>query len=133
DHTTGPGTYLYQIHEVDANGAERYTNTVELHYGTNGIYFSQPYPNPYVLSGTAGEITLNFELPARDNVLVRIYNIDGTLLRTLLDRPLDGGPHSLTWDARDAGGNLVAPGAYLCSIQTGQSGTVTNKIMVVRE
>ncbi|HET6400729.1 MAG TPA: FlgD immunoglobulin-like domain containing protein [Candidatus Kapabacteria bacterium] len=134
DNTTEPGTYLYQIHEVDANGAEHYTNQVELHYGTDGIYFSQPYPNPFVLNGNAtGDITLTFELPARDNVLVRIYNTNGVLVRTLLDHPLDGGPHSLTWDARDAGGSVVEPGAYLCSIQTGASGRVTNKIMIVRE
>jgi len=134
DNTTAPGTYIYQIHEVDASGAERYTNHVELHYGTDGLYFSQPYPNPLVLNGeAAGAITLNFELPARDNALVRIYNTNGSLVRTLLDHPLDGGPHTLAWDARDAAGNLVAPGAYLCSIQTTQSGRVTNKIMVVRE
>ncbi|HZK75728.1 MAG TPA: FlgD immunoglobulin-like domain containing protein, partial [Candidatus Kapabacteria bacterium] len=137
DNTTASGTYLYQIHEIDANGSERYTNHVELHYGSDGIYFSQPYPNPFVLGAWAGAsspaISLNFELPARDNVLVRIYDIDGRLVRTLLDHSLDGGPHNLTWDARDNGGNGVAPGAYLCSIQTMHSGTVTNKIMIVRE
>ena len=137
DNTKAPGTYLYQIHEVDANGAQRYSNHVELHYGTDGVYFSQPYPNPFMLNSSNGAssqaITLNFELPARDNVLVRIYSIDGTLVRTLLDHPLDGGPHTLAWNARDASGDAVAPGAYLCSIQTTHSGTVVNKIMIVRQ
>ncbi len=133
DNTTTPGTYLYRVHEVNADGSEEYTNQVELHYGGDGIYFSQPYPNPYVLNGASGTINMNFELPALDNVTVRIYSIDGTLVRTLLDHAEDGGPHTLSWDARDATGNLVAPGAYLCTVQSASFGSVTNKIMVAGE
>ncbi len=134
DNTTAPGTYLYQIHAIDASGAQLYSNTVELHYGTNGLYLYQPYPNPFVLGGnSASAVTLNFELPAMDNVQLRIYDVKGTLVRTLLDRAMDGGPQSANWDARDDAGNLVAPGAYFYSIQTVNSGMMSGKIMVVRE
>ncbi len=134
DNTTAPGTYLYRIHEIDANGAEQYSNQVELHYGTNGLYLYQPYPNPFILnSGSANAVTLNFEIPAMDHVQLRIYDVKGTLVRTLLNRTMDGGPQSTVWDARDDQGNPVAPGAYFYSIQTANSGTASGKIMVVRE
>jgi hypothetical protein len=133
DNTTAPGTYLYQIHEIDANGAQKYSNQVELHYGTNQLYLYQPYPNPFILNGSANAVTLNFEIPAMDNVQLRIYDVKGSLIRTLLNRTMDGGPQSTTWDARDDQGNLVAPGAYFYSIQTGNSGVASGKIMVVRE
>ncbi len=133
DNTTAPGTYLYQIHEIDASGAQKYSNQVELHYGTNQLYVYQPYPNPFILNSTANAVTLNFEIPAMDNVQLRIYDVKGSLIRTLLNRTMDGGPQSTTWDARDDQGNLVAPGAYFYSIQTGNSGVASGKIMVVRE
>ena len=57
----------------------------------------------------------------------------GTLIRTLLNRAMDGGPQSANWDARDDAGNLVAPGAYFYSIQTVNSGMMSGKIMVVGE
>ncbi len=134
DPMSVPGTYLYQIHQVNADGSELYSNHVELHYGTDGLYLSQPYPNPFVLGANAANgISLDFELPARDFVAATIYTIDGTPVRSLLQNSLDGGSHTLHWDARDDQGNLVAPGAYICSIKTPRSGTVTEKIMVLRQ
>ncbi len=132
DNSSVPGTYIYQVHEVNADGSQIYTNHVELHFGAAGLSVYEPYPNPYAMSKETG-IALSFELPARDNVLLRIYNANGTLLRTLADRPMEGGPQSITWDARDAAGNRVAPGAYFYTLETANSGSVTNKIMIVGE
>ena len=127
-----PGTYVYRIHEVDLDGSARYSNSVELHYGTNRIFVYQPYPNPFIPNGSS-EVTLSYELPARDDAQVRIYNMTGTLVRTLQNGTLDGGPQTALWDGRDSEGNIVASGAYIFSVQTGQSGSIQNKIMVVRE
>jgi hypothetical protein len=132
DPMTAPGTYLYRIHEVDLDGSQRYSNSVELHYGTDQIYVYQPYPNPFIPNGT-GDATLSYELPARDNVKLNIYSMTGVLVRTLQNGPLDGGPQAALWDGRDSEGNIVAAGAYIFSIETGQSGSLQNKIMVIRE
>ncbi len=134
DNTTAPGTYLYQIHEIDANGAQEFSNRVELHDGTNQLYLYQPYPNPFILNGSAASVvTLNFEVPVSDNVHINIYDTKGTLIRTLVNRAMAGGPQSATWDARDNAGNLVAPGAYFYSVQTANSGMASGKIMVAGE
>lgn len=134
DNTTAPGTYLYRIHEIDQSGTVEFSNQVELHYGTNGLYLYQPYPNPFVLGeNSASAVTLNFELPASDNVQLRIYDVKGTLIRTLVNQPMAGGPQSAEWNARDDAGNLVQSGAYFYSIQTQNSGAASGKIMVVRE
>lgn len=57
----------------------------------------------------------------------------GSLVRALQSGPLDGGPHTALWDGRDSDGNIVAAGAYIFSIQTGLSGTLQSKVVVVRE
>jgi photosystem II stability/assembly factor-like uncharacterized protein len=132
DNSTIPGTYLYRIHEIDQNGAVEYSNQVELHYGTSGLFVYQPYPNPFVLGNSASGVMLNFELPVSDNVELLIYDVKGTLVRTLVNRAMSGGPQSAAWDAHDDAGNPVQPGAYFYSIQTQNSGIASGKIMVVR-
>ncbi len=133
DNRTSAGTYLYQVHEIDASGAESYSNHVELHFGSDQIFSYEPYPNPFLLNGGAKNVTIAFELPQRDDAKVAIYNVQGTPVRTLIDKTLDGGPQSAEWDARDNTGSLVAPGAYFYSITTANSGTQTGKIMVEGE
>ncbi|HEY3875011.1 MAG TPA: FlgD immunoglobulin-like domain containing protein [Candidatus Kapabacteria bacterium] len=130
DNGSAAGTYLYQIHEIDASGAENFSNRVELHVGTNALYLYEPYPNPYLLNGGASEVIIPFELPQRDEAKVSIYNVQGKLIRTLLDKTLDGGPQTAQWDARDNMGSLVSTGAYFFTIATGNAGTQTGKILV---
>ena len=46
---------------------------------------------------------------------VRIYSLDGQAVR-VLENVAQGGRHRLTWDGRDAGGNVVPPGLYICQV-----------------
>jgi subtilisin family serine protease/flagellar hook assembly protein FlgD len=43
---------------------------------------------------------------------LRVYNSHGTRVRTVSGGPFVAGRHSLTWDGRTAGGNLVPAGTY---------------------
>lgn len=70
----------------------------------------QNYPNPFNPSTTIG-----FAIPADDYVKIGIYNVNGQLVKTLLDRKMPAGNHELIFDA----GNLAA-GIYLYKINTGK-------------
>ncbi len=54
-----------------------------------------------------------FDLPRSGPVQVRVYGVDGSLIRTLLndDRPM--GRHTIDWDGRDTSGRRVANGVYI--------------------
>jgi hypothetical protein len=67
-----------------------------------------PYPNPFV-----GGAELRFRAPSPVRVTIRVYDVTGKLVRTVLDRPVIGGNHTVRWNGRDEDGRPVAPGLYL--------------------
>ncbi|HHV37043.1 MAG TPA: T9SS type A sorting domain-containing protein [Candidatus Cloacimonetes bacterium] len=71
------------------------------------LILKQNYPNPF-----NPETTISFNLPRAENVLLNIYNIKGQLVRTLVDGSLPSGAHSLVWDGKNHGGELVSSGIY---------------------
>jgi flagellar hook assembly protein FlgD len=50
-------------------------------------------------------------------VRLRIYDVTGRLVRTLLDREEKPGTRQIVWDGRDDDGTAVALGLYVCSFQ----------------
>ena len=56
---------------------------------------------------------------AERQVTVRVYNSLGQEVRRLARGPLAAGHHSLSWDGRDRGGQLVASGSYLLKVSAG--------------
>ena len=94
------GTGVWQRHEIFPPTA------YELH---------QNYPNPFNPS-----TTIAFTLPAQDRVSVKIYNVLGAEIRTLVDRETrDAGRHEVVWDGRDKSGQQVASGTYLYTLEIG--------------
>jgi flagellar hook assembly protein FlgD len=43
---------------------------------------------------------------------LRIYDVSGRLVRTLVDGSLGKGVHELLWDGRDDNGDILASGVY---------------------
>jgi hypothetical protein len=68
-------------------------------------------PNPLRAS-----TTLRFTLPEAGPGRLEIFDIAGRLVRRLVDRPLPGGAHSVTWNRCDDTGNRVAAGVYMARI-----------------
>ncbi len=75
---------------------------------------AQNHPNPF-----NPKTTLAFELPTAAAASLRIYGVDGRLLRTLREQEhLDAGRHELVWDGRDDHGRAVPGGVYLYRLET---------------
>jgi hypothetical protein len=64
-------------------------------------------PNPF-----SPETRIAFRLERPGRALVRIYGVDGRLVRTLLDEELPAGFHDVFWNGHDEARRRVAPGAY---------------------
>ncbi|UCB51593.1 MAG: hypothetical protein JSV10_06245, partial [Candidatus Zixiibacteriota bacterium] len=71
----------------------------------------QNYPNPFNPS-----TTIKFTLPSAGDggatlpTSLKIYNVLGEVVRTLVDEPMAPGVHHEVWDGRDGHGNKVASG-----------------------
>jgi subtilisin family serine protease len=75
---------------------------------------ASPEQNEESLKSLAGQFS---NLP----VSLRIYNIKGELVKTLLEENLPPGRYQLTWDGTDQNGEKVASGVYLYNLRTPQS------------
>ncbi len=72
----------------------------------------QNYPNPF------NAITrIEFQLDRNAPVLLKIYNVLGQELRTLINQNLAGGIHLANWDGKDASGADMGSGVYIYRLQ----------------
>ncbi|MCZ7602594.1 MAG: T9SS type A sorting domain-containing protein [Melioribacteraceae bacterium] len=74
---------------------------------------SQNYPNPFNPT-----TTINFDLAEKSNVELKIYSLNGELVKTILDQTINPGNHRITWDGTNQFGNSVSSGVYLYRLTT---------------
>ena len=85
--------------------------------------FDKPYPNPFTPLSSNEDFN-QVVFPARSiedasgEFTVRIYDIDGMLVKTLTALP---GEPKLIWDGRDEAGEIVESGVYVYQLQVGES------------
>jgi hypothetical protein len=73
-----------------------------------------PAPNPF-----SGTVLLSYTLNGEQRTSIRIYDLAGRVVRTLVDAPQPGGSYALVWDGRDNSGRQLAHGIYLCRFTAG--------------
>jgi flagellar hook assembly protein FlgD len=69
----------------------------------------QNYPNPFNPA-----TTIRYDVPADGSVTLRIYDVDGRLVRTLVNAAQKAGQRSVRWDGTNDEGRSVASGIYFC-------------------
>jgi photosystem II stability/assembly factor-like uncharacterized protein len=82
---------------------------------------SQNYPNPFNPS-----TKINFNLPKSGNVTLKVYDILGSEVATLVDESLNAGTYNIDWNA-----SSLSSGVYFYRLQTGDF-TDTKKMMLVK-
>lgn len=84
------------------------------------------YPNPFNPIAN-----INFNLPKSEKVSVKIYNIRGQLVTTLVNNKVMQGENTIQWHGTDASGKTVASGIYFSRLET-PSKTITNKMLMLK-
>lgn len=74
---------------------------------------SQNYPNPF-----NPETTIEYSLPKPSFVVLKIFDILGHEVKTLVNEFQEQGPKSVTWDGKNNHDQLVPSGVYLYKIVT---------------
>ncbi|MBK9303521.1 MAG: T9SS type A sorting domain-containing protein [bacterium] len=95
-------------------------------FAGGGLFLSPGQPNP-----ARGGATMAFGLPRAGTATLRVFDLAGRLVRTLVagDRP--AGPGAAAWDGRDEGGRDAPAGVYFCRLESA-AGSVTRKLVLVR-
>lgn len=83
-------------------------------------------PNP-LRAGT----TIRFSVLVSESVTLEVFDVDGRLVRTLLDERVSPGLTAVSWDGRDASGRDVGTGAYFYRLKSATF-SETRRMLVVR-
>jgi hypothetical protein len=90
-------------------------------------YLSEPYPNPF-----GPQTDIRFGLKEAASVSLKIYNIDGRLVRTLYDFSfMQAGEHRETWNGLNDQGARVPSGVYFLKLNAGNGYSKTQKMVVL--
>ena len=89
----------------------------------------QNYPNPF------NSMTLiTYDIPASAvegvHVVLKVYNILGQVMRTLVDEHKQPGRYQVSWDSNTASGSPVASGIYIYRIEAGEFVQVRKMVLI---
>ncbi|MDX2473638.1 MAG: proprotein convertase P-domain-containing protein, partial [Candidatus Krumholzibacteria bacterium] len=124
------GTVLYySLREVRDGGVLGFGDEIEVTVTSSlptVFALHDNYPNPF------NPITnINFDLPKAGHVSLRIYDLSGRLVRSLVDENLARSSHTYQWDGADNSGRRAASGVYYYRVQTERT-SETGKMMLVK-
>jgi len=86
----------------------------------------QNYPNPFNPS-----TQIRYNLLKADNVIIKVYDILGKEVKTLVNERLNAGEKVVMWDGLDSNGKPVATGTYFVQLET-SSGVDSKKMLLLK-
>jgi len=87
---------------------------------------AQNVPNPFNPS-----TSITFAMKDKGVVTLKIYNVAGQLVRTLMNGTKDIGSYTVTWDGKNDRGGAVASGVYFYKMET-KDFSQTKKMVMLR-
>ncbi len=127
------GTYFWRVRGLNEGGGSAWSSTYHFTVSTatglevaanelpRAYALRQNYPNPF-----QGTTTIPFELPRAGKVSLRVYDLLGREVATLLEADLPPGRYARAWEAWH-----VAPGVYLYRLVAGDV-QKTGKMVLLR-
>ena len=102
------------------NGGVTFINE-DLDQIPNGFSLNQNYPNPF-----NPNTKISFSIPATNLVCIKVYDLNGELVETLLNEEKSAGTYSIYWNAA-----AKSSGVYFYKIQAGNF-TETKKMILLK-
>lgn len=90
------------------------------------FYSKDGYDAPY-----CPRTTFTVEVPDTLQVLLTVYNVEGTAVATPLDSMMAPGTHHIEWEGRTDDSTLAPSGVYFYRLQIGDS-TLVRKMVLMR-
>jgi hypothetical protein len=84
--------------------------------GEPAVLLGRNHPNPF-----AASTHISFRLDAAGPVSLRVFDLSGRRVATLVDASAPAGTYSLLWDGTDSSGRAVAPGVYFARLRAGSA------------
>ncbi len=120
---TGGNDYNYRLKQIDNDGRFKYTETIDVKLIPAKFELYQNYPNPFNPT-----TTIKYDLPAQSRVVLKLYNILGQEVATLLDINQQAGVYSYQLSSNRYG---LASGVYIYWLHAGKFNSV-KKLMLLK-
>ena len=122
DNPLSDGIYQYRLKQEDFNGSFTYSNSIEANlYIISNFKLEQNYPNPFNPTTTIG-----YEVPTAAFVTIKVYDMLGKEITTLVNTNIDAGVHEITFDA-----SRLTSGVYLYRMTAGRY-TIQKKMLLLK-
>ncbi len=103
-----PGIWPVALTDMDAP-----TGIEGKHLVQPGYSLDQNYPNPFYPA-----TTISFTLPVQSMVNLQVFNLNGQLVTTLVNRKFPAGTSHITWDGKDMNGGIMDSGLYFYRLKS---------------
>jgi len=87
----------------------------------------QNYPNPFNPS-----TTIRFSLAQRSHVTLKVFDVLGREVATLVEGDLIVGNHSVVWNGKDERGNQMSSGIYFYKLEAGDKFSQTKPLLLLK-
>jgi hypothetical protein len=116
------GSYTYRLKQTDYDGSFAYSNEIEIDIEQPSVfYLGQNYPNPFNPS-----TNIKYSIPADGNVSLKVYDILGNEISTLVNEFQQAGTFDVVFD-----GSNLASGVYYYQLRAGEM-TASKKLMLTK-
>ncbi len=85
------------------------------------------YPNPFTSS-----TGIRYSVARAEHIELKIYNLSGQMVKTLVDRCQKAGTYIVWWDGSGEKGRVMSSGLYFCKLMVGDKFSQTKKLLLLR-
>ena len=115
DNPSGGTKFSYRLKQIDEDGKFKYYDAITVNLAvSNQPQLLQNSPNPFNPS-----TTIKYYIPNTSDVTIKIYDILGREVNTLINQQATAGYHIVYWNGEDSKGEDVASGVYLYRLTAG--------------
>ncbi len=121
EHRNGEVAYTYTINAASTSVPTKKSSGA----APNKFKLNQNYPNPFNPTTQIG-----FQILNAGPTTLKIYNSVGQLIQTILDRHLNTGAYTVSWDGLDNQGMPVGTGLYFYELKSDEQRAFRKAILI---